>query len=270
MSETPGRNEPALRSLVLPTGRVVYTDQGAGPPVVALHGLPGGCSDFRWLAPALTGQHRLLCLGLPGFGGSEAAVCSPTQADHHRFLDAALAVLGVDDAVLLGHSFGGLLAWSYAAHSPRRVRGLVLLAPAGMREHQVARNTIGAGTLARVLASPLGLFGPRWLAQTIFASLGFRETPLPEIIRVLESMDAWSWEGLDDVAQAVRAPTFLAACDDDPLVEQAITDELSDALPDGLRLRFPQGGHLVQRAWRDDISAALLPWLRDLPGPGDP
>ena len=126
---------------------------------------------------------------------------------------------------------------------------------------------MGAGTIARIQASPAGRLGPRWLARTVFESLGFPHTPLPEIVRVLESLDAWSWQGLDAVAQAVQAPTLLAACDDDPLVETAITDELSDALPAGLRLRFARGGHLIQRSCREDLAAALVPWLRDLPSP---
>ena len=258
---------PEPRTLALAAGRVVYTDQGSGPPLVALHGLPGSWRDFRWLAPSLTQSHRLICVGLPGFGGSDAGLCAPTRADHHRFLDTLFDALDLEDVVLVGHSFGGLLAWCHAAHAPARVRGLVLLAPAGVREHKVARNTVGAGTLAQILTSPAGRLGPRWLARTVFESLGFPHTPLPEIVRVLESLDAWSWEGLDAVAQAVQAPTFLAACDDDPLVETTITDELSDALPAGLRLRFARGGHLIQRSCREDLAAALVPWLRDLPGP---
>ncbi len=261
---------PPPRTLRLGKGAVVYSEQGAGPPLVALHGLPGSWRDFRWLAPSLAQRHRLLCIGLPGFGGSDGSVCAPTRAGHHRFLDTVLDALGLTDVVLIGHSFGGLLAWSYAEHAPARVRGLVLLAPGGVREHKVARNTVGAGTLARLLSSPLGALGPRWLARTVFTSLGFPQTPHAEIVRVLESLEAWSWQGLDDVAQAVRAPTFLAACDDDPLVETEITDELSDALPAGLRLRFPRGGHLLQRSCRDDLVAALLPWLRDLPETASP
>ena len=117
---------PEPRTLALAAGRVVYTDQGSGPPLVALHGLPGSWRDFRWLAPSLTQSHRLICVGLPGFGGSDAGLCAPTRADHHRFLDTLFDALDLEDVVLVGHSFGGLLAWCHAAHAPARVRGLVL------------------------------------------------------------------------------------------------------------------------------------------------
>lgn len=262
-------SDPPRQGLSLAQGRVSFTTEGTGPPIVALHGLPGSCFDFRWFGPSLSQKHTFIRVELPAFGETASHVGGPSRADHHAFLDAVLDELALGPVVLLGHSFGGMLAWSYAAHAPERVRGLVLLAPGGLRPHSAARNTPAPGAFARGLQSRGAGLLLRPLATAIFRSLGFSRVTIPEMVRVLECLDTWDWDAGPALARQVRAPTFLAACDDDSLVERGITDELSDALPRGLRLRFPTGGHVLQKTRREDILMALLPWLAGL-GRGEP
>ncbi|MFG3118586.1 alpha/beta fold hydrolase [Streptomyces sp. NPDC048197] len=115
------------------TTRVHACGPSDGPPVLLLHG--GGTTSAVWyaLAPALAGTHRVHAvdqMGTPGLsvpGGRRVR----RPADLMEWLDGVRDGLGLTSATLLGHSYGGWVAATYAARTPRRVDRLVLLDPTG-------------------------------------------------------------------------------------------------------------------------------------------
>jgi len=101
---------------------------GEGPPVVLLHGMPGTHLDFTGVVAALPGRH-IIAVDRPGYGWSEGGALSyQAQID---LIPKLLATLGLERAVLAGHSFGGLLALGVAVRHPQSVAGLALIAPSG-------------------------------------------------------------------------------------------------------------------------------------------
>ncbi|MCK9793587.1 alpha/beta hydrolase [Isoptericola sp. 4D.3] len=106
----------------------VAGDPGA-PAVLLLH---AGVADRRmWdgLAPALGGPFRVIRPDLRGFGDSPLPVGGPEYTNAGD-LAALLDDLGVEDAAVVGASFGGKVALELASAHPGRVRELVLLCPA--------------------------------------------------------------------------------------------------------------------------------------------
>ncbi|GAB7031042.1 alpha/beta hydrolase [Streptomyces sp. NPDC021749] len=116
-----------------------------GPPLVLLPG--GGTTSASWhaLAPALAGTHRVYAVDPMGTPGLSVPGDRPVRrpADLMAWLDGVWDGLGLASAALLGHSYGGWVALSYAARAPRRVDRLVLLDPtgcfAGFRPSYLAR-----------------------------------------------------------------------------------------------------------------------------------
>lgn len=110
-----------------------------GTPVVLLHG--GGATSTVWFAnaEALAGTHRAFAPDAVGGPGRSvpAGVGVRSPADLMRWLDAVLDGLGLRRDALVGHSYGGWTALSYAVHATERVTRLVLLDPtdcfAGLR-----------------------------------------------------------------------------------------------------------------------------------------
>lgn len=110
--------------------RLHYTEQGSGDPLVLLHGNGITSSDFE--ASGLTARaaerYRVIAFDRPGFGYSErprSTIWTPEK--QARLLHKALEQLGIENPIVLGHSWGTLVALSMALAFPQDVRGLVLL-----------------------------------------------------------------------------------------------------------------------------------------------
>jgi len=122
------------RTLVVDSTRLRIIDTGrgpAGPAVVFIHGL--GASMYSWrhqLEPVLAAGYRVIAFDNRGFGFSDRPARGYSNADYARLVVALLDSLGVDDAVLVGHSMGAAIAAEVALTHPDRARGLVLIGPA--------------------------------------------------------------------------------------------------------------------------------------------
>lgn len=103
-----------------------YLDAGGGgSPLVAMHALFMEAATFGSLAAALSPGWRVVALDLRGHGRSEHAPAYGRE-EHLGDLEAFLDHLGLEKAVLLGHSLGGVNAYQFAARHPARVRALVI------------------------------------------------------------------------------------------------------------------------------------------------
>src|ERR1700760_2575061 len=133
-----------------------YRDAGTGDiPVVFLHGNPVSSYLWRNVIPHVSGQTRCLAPDLIGMGESGKPDIAYRLADHVRYLDAWFDAMSLNDAVLVGHDWGGTLAMDWATRHPGRVRGIAVtetfLRP--VRSEELAPPVAG---LFRAYRSPQG------------------------------------------------------------------------------------------------------------------
>ncbi len=133
-SAEPGR---AAHVTALPwNGRVQqYWDYPAvsaeqpAPAIFMVHGFRGDHHGLQRIADGLP-RHRVIVPDLPGFGRSEALAGTHDTAAYARFVLHSLDALGLGpETVLLGHSFGSVIAARFAAEHPGRTAALVLVNP---------------------------------------------------------------------------------------------------------------------------------------------
>jgi haloalkane dehalogenase len=101
-----------------------YEEAGNGAPFVFLHGNPSSSHLWRKVLPAIDLPARLLAPDLIGMGRSGKPDVPYRFADHARYLDGWFDRLGLDEVVLVGHDWGGALAFDWAARHPDLVRGV--------------------------------------------------------------------------------------------------------------------------------------------------
>jgi len=121
-----------------------YYDRGSGEAVVFLHGWGSDFSVFRPFLDRLADGRRVCAPNLPGFGGSQEPPAAWGVGDYADFVAAFLKTLGIDDAVLIGHSFGGRVIIKLAARDalPFRVSKIILVNSAGIRRKRTAGQKI--------------------------------------------------------------------------------------------------------------------------------
>ena len=115
----------------MPTANVLdstihYQDSGTGTALVFLHGNPSSSHLWRNVLPRV-GPGRLLAPDLIGMGRSGKPDLPYLFADHARYLDAWFDTLDLARVVLVGHDWGGALAFDWAARHPERVLGIAFL-----------------------------------------------------------------------------------------------------------------------------------------------
>lgn len=255
-----------------------------GPCVVFLHEA-GGRAD-RWVhnlhAVALHG-FRAFALDLPGHGmATKRAGGEVSVSGHAAFLDAALAAIGADRAILVGASFGGDVAAHYASLRPGRVTSLILSAStAGLEPGPEARERLRRAVrsrsrdatrerLRRIFLSP-------YLATEDLVEEEFRINASPGAVEALGALaDRLLTEPAADPAErarmAERLPTLLIWGAEDRILPLHLAEDALAAMRGAATLAvIPDAGHaaafekpgLFNRALLDFLSGTLAAPRRD-------
>jgi pimeloyl-ACP methyl ester carboxylesterase len=105
-----------------------YVDEGAGPPLLFVHGTPTWSFEWRHLIAGLRDSYRCIAPDHLGFGKSpRPADAEYSPAAHADRLRQFVTRLGLDDVTLVVHDFGGLIGLPLAIDPPRIVRRLVVI-----------------------------------------------------------------------------------------------------------------------------------------------
>ncbi len=217
------------RSVEIGGVRLAYTVAGSGAPAVLIHGLGGSGRWWDRVVPALSRDHTVHVIDLVGFGASAGQRFTLERAAHQiaAFMDA----LGIADALVVGHSMGGLIAAELAADRPDLVGQLVLVDAAGLpfrarfvtHVMNVVRSTLESS--------------PTFLAMAFVDSLRAGPFTLIAATRSILASD------LSEKLGRIAAPTLVLWGANDPLIPADTGRELTNALRDG-RFEIVEGaGH---------------------------
>jgi pimeloyl-ACP methyl ester carboxylesterase len=113
----------------LPGGDLQVREDGPpeAPAIVLLHGFAGSIHWWNEITPLLARSHRVIRIDLLGHGGS-AKPRDGYSVDHRaELVQQALARVGVEHALVVGHSMGGIVATALVERAPALVNGLVLI-----------------------------------------------------------------------------------------------------------------------------------------------
>lgn len=101
--------------------------EGTGKPIVCVHGITANCRSWDVLASALTPKHRMLAMDLRGRGRSDKPPSGYSLAHHIQDIMCLMDDLGMEQAVLMGHSLGAFISLVFAAQHPDRTDRIILV-----------------------------------------------------------------------------------------------------------------------------------------------
>ena len=147
--------------------QVHYVRKGEGPTLILIHGASGNVRDWTFQhVDRLAERFDVIAMDRPGHGYSDRVAGADDPRVHARHLAKAARALGVERAVVTGHSFGGTVALAWAIEVPEQVRALCLLAaPSHRWEGTVAQ--IYVLTDHWLLGPPVALLYPLFASDTL-------------------------------------------------------------------------------------------------------
>jgi pimeloyl-ACP methyl ester carboxylesterase len=139
---------------------------GSGPPLVLVHGISGNMMTWYWIAGRLSQRHRVILFDLRGHGLSATA---PTGYDVQTLADDLEAVVTTftdEPIALAGHSYGAMIALSFALRDHVRVRKLALVeAPYPVAARQAELRKLDGKTVDAIAQALL----PKPLHEAVIA-----------------------------------------------------------------------------------------------------
>lgn len=267
---------------------------GSGPTVLFLHGFPMYWWTWRThLERFAAAGYRAIAMDLRGYGGSDHPPEGYDLPTLTADVDAVLRSVGADDAIVIGHGWGGLIAWSLAAMYPSSVRGIVPIAAPHPRTLRTWRSTTHVPIVWRTLSWQV----PFWPEHALQARDGIR---IDEILRAWSATPSWPDAEASAMYRAAfcRWPTahtaveyqrwavrslirsdgrrYMAAMDTaigipvlqihgatDPVMPPSACTASAAFVDGAYDLRVLEGGHFVHEEAHDDVSAVILDWIAD-------
>lgn len=263
--------------------RVACHERGEGRPLVFVHGLAGSAVTWREVTARLATRFRTLAIDLMGCGRSDKPIReSYTLGRQAELVRGFVDALGLADAVLVGHSYGGAVCMLAAREPWARVTGLVLVdslcypqpVPPALR----LLSLPGLGPLA------LWLVPKTWAAGAgLAAAYGGRRRPLAEVvaanayalrsragrhalIETVRGIAALPRKPLTDFA-ALGLPTLVIWGERDPVIPLSLGERLAGEIPGAELVLVPGVGHLPQEEAGEETAEAIGRFLGAIPRP---
>jgi pimeloyl-ACP methyl ester carboxylesterase len=293
--DLPGVPDDARAGYVVTNGiRMHYVERGHGPLVLLCHGFPENWYSWRnQLAPFADAGFHVVAIDLPGYGRSD----KPDVAYDIEWVNACIAgcirALGHEQAVLVGHDWGGLLVWPFARRYPDLVAGVV-----GVNVPDLPRSPVPIVQLFRE-AFPdeppyIVQFQDRGPAEWVlswgrgaadFLELMYRglatvnvdafpDAVLDVFVDALSPRGAFtapieyyrnldrSWELTADLdGLLVEPPCLMVSAAGDPVLTPAMADGMEERVPDLEKVVIDECGHWTQQERPDEFNAAVLRYL---------
>ena len=276
------KNPPVGRVLNVDGLDLHYLDIGQGEPVVLLHGNVTMIQDYSTsgVIDSLEQNYRVIAFDRPGFGYSARPRGKKwTAARQAQLIAGAMKQLGISSAVVVGHSWGTLVAVALAQTEPALIRSLVLLSgyyypkarpdillakiPAMPVVGDILRYTVSP--VAGLLMMPVmlrAMFGPPRVPQRFKRDFPMSMMLRPWQIRAAAEDGAIMNEEASTLQpgyKSMRMPVIVMAGGDDRIVSaDAHSVRLQTQLPNSEVEVVPSIGHMIHHSATDRVVAAVI------------
>ncbi len=244
--------------------------------LVFLHGFPGQMSNWKYQVPYFREKYRVIVYDQRGFGESD----KPREVsfeDYVEDLDSLLGAIGVDsgDTVVIGHSFGAMVAQLYARdHS---VKGVVLIG--SLIKMRIDFLDYIIWYLPSLIWKPL-FFSRNPLTERIYSKLYFSPSTPKKVFeefaednvdylkrlpphsyrysKYFKGYNAEPWLG------RIRVPTLVIVGEDDKATPPEENKKISELIPNSRLIVVKNAGHMVIYEKPREVNKAIEDFIKEI------
>lgn len=267
--------------------RIHFIEKGSGRPFIFLHGNPTWSYLWRNVIPPVAERGRCIAPDLIGFGRSDRPDIGYTFREHYRYVEGIIEELNLKDIVLVGHDWGGVLAFYYALNYRSNVRGIAFMESfpftMELNEFPPAFRTVlrlfRTPELGKFLAMRLNLFVKRAIPAGIHRDLPksvlrnyMKPFPtaksrypvyvfpneLPIKGRVNDTYREVEW--MEGALPGIACPVLLLTCTPGCIIRKKRVEWLAERIGDLTVENVGPGIHFVQEDNPAGIADALVRW----------
>lgn len=259
--------------------KIHYASLGSGPLIVMIHGFPDYWYTWRNQMEALSDQYQCVAIDQRGYNLSD----KPKGVENYdvRLLvgDVAAVIksLGKDKAIIVGHDWGGLVAWQFALNLPQMTDRLIILNlphprglahalatdPAQQKNSQYARNFQMPDAASKLTAE--GLAG--WVrdpeARTKYVE-AFKRSDFEAMLNYYKRnypREPYTEDTTSPVVKTQMSVLMFHGLADTALLSGALNNTWDWMGKDLTLVTIPGAGHFVQQDASDLVSRTMKAWL---------
>ncbi|MBQ4818435.1 alpha/beta hydrolase [Aquimarina sp. MMG016] len=245
-------------------GKFSYLDSGEGTPIIILHGLMGGLSNFEGVGSYFPKQgYKVLIPELPIYTLSLVKTKVSTYA---KYLKDFIDHLGYDDkeVILLGNSLGGHIALLCTKMFPEKIKGLVITGSSGLYESAMGESYPKRGDYEYIKAKAENVFydpaiATKEIVDEVYATVNDRN----KLIRTLAIAKSAIRHNMAKDLPNMATPTCIIWGKNDNVTPPEVADDFNRLLPDSDLYWIDKCGHAAMMEHPEEFNKLLHNWLQE-------
>jgi len=260
--------------------KIHFVTAGKGPLVVLIHGFPDFWYSWRKQMPELAKHFQVMAVDMRGYNLSDQPVGVENYAMPKLVgdIDAVVRHFKQEKAIIVGHDWGGIVAWTYAMTFPDKTDRLVILNlphpkglqrelannPQQQKNSQYARNFQQPDAASKVSAEMLTFWVKDPEAQKKYIE-AFKRSSIEGMLNYYKAnYPREPYQYSEEAAKfpPVKCPVLMFhGLNDEALLPGALNDTWKWLENDLTLITIPGAGHFVQQDAADKVTKNMVAWL---------
>ncbi len=250
-----------LEKQIIAENNYRYIELGEGSPVVILHGLMGGLSNFMGVINYFpTKGYKILVPELPVY---ELPLINSTVKSLAEFLDGFLNFKELKDVILLGNSLGGHVGLLYAKFHPEMVKGLIITGSSGLYENAMGDGYPKRGDYDYIKTKSEEVFydpkvATKEIVDEVFESVNDRN----KLIRTLAIAKSAIRHNMAKDLPKMKTRTAIIWGAQDSVTPPNVADEFNSLLPNSDLYWIDKCGHAPMMEHPERFNEIMYSWMQ--------
>lgn len=249
-----------MEDKIIREGKYRYIEKGEGTPIIILHGLMGGLSNFHGVTDHFPKKgYKILLPELPIYGMS---MLKTNVKQFAKFVEGFIEFKGLKDVILLGNSLGGHIGLLHTKMYPDKVKALIITGSSGLYESAMGDGYPRRGDYDFIKKKAENVFydpavATKEIVDEVFATVNDRN----KILKTLAIAKSAIRHNMADDLPAMHTPTCIIWGKNDNVTPPDVADLFHELLPDSELFWMDKCGHAPMMEHPQEFNTILDTWL---------